>query len=210
MAMNTEHYNLFVPEGNDLFNPLVQEAANMRSIDSNMWDNRQAAVQKGNELKSGTVHAITIPAGTGAMFRFVATSKWTAGDTCTVNGAQVSTLLPNGQTLPDGAWVINSNVLCCLEGTVLTCFVGGGGGAEGEIDADTLEGHPASYFATATAVQAAQQAATASGQIAQNAQATADGTVTRLDRLTPNVKAIVVTSSLPSNPDANTLYLIPQ
>lgn len=210
MAMNTEHYNLFVPEGNDLFNPLVQEAANMRSIDSNMWDNRQAAVQKGNELKSGNVHAITIPAGTGAMFRFVATSKWTAGDTCTVNGAQVSTLLPNGQALPDGAWVINSNVLCCLEGTVLTCFVGGGGSAEGEIDADTLEGHPASYFATATAAQGAQQAATAAGQIAQTAQATADGAVTRLDLLTPNVKAIVVTSSLPSNPDANTLYLIPQ
>lgn len=210
MAMNTEHYNLFVPEGNDLFNPLVQEAANMRSIDSNMWDNRQAAVQKGDELKSGTVHAITIPVGTGAMFRFVATSNWTAGDTCTVNGAQVSTLLPNGQTLPDGAWVINSNVLCCLEGTVLTCFVGGGGGAEGDIDAATLEGHPASYFATATAAQAAQQAATASGQIAQTAQATADGAVTRLDALTPNVKAIVVTPSLPSNPDANTLYLIPQ
>lgn len=210
MAMNTEHYKLFVPEGNDLFNPLVQDAANMRSIDSNMWDNRQAAVQKGNELKSGTVHAITIPAGTGAMFRFVATSKWTAGDTCTVNGAQVSTLLPNGQTLPDGAWVINSNVLCCLEGTVLTCFVGGGGGAEGEIDADTLEGHPSSYFATATAAQGAQQAATAAGQIAQTAQATADGAVLRLDKLTPNVKAIVVTSSLPSNPDPNTLYLIPQ
>lgn len=210
MAVNSEHYNLILVEGTDLVNPLTQDVPNYRSIDANMWENRQASVQLATELKAGTVHALTTTTGSGPMMRFVATSNWAAGDTCTVDGVQVSTLLPSGEALPDGAWVINSNVLCCLVGTVLTVYAGGAGGSQGDIDADTLEGHPASYFGTATAVTQASQAATAAGQLATTAQGTADGAVTRLDALTPNVKAIRVVSSLPSSPDANTLYLIPQ
>lgn len=143
------NYNLKVYEGSDLFNPLTVEAPNMDAIDAAMFANKNAGVQTATEVKSGTVHAITRNAVDASVIRFVATSQWTSGDTCTVDGVQVSTLLPNGETLPTGAWQINSNVLCILTGTLLTVFTTPPTGEAGDIDAKTLEGHPASYFAVA-------------------------------------------------------------
>lgn len=143
------NYNLKVYEGSDLFNPLTVEAPNMESIDAAMFSNKNAGVQTATEVKSGTVHALTRTVTGASVIRFVATSQWTAGDTCTVDGTQVSTLLPNGETLPTGAWQINSNVLCILTGTLLTVFTTPPTGEAGDIDAKTLEGHPASYFAVA-------------------------------------------------------------
>lgn len=209
MATSTTHFKLIKPEGNDLFNPLSLENPNWDKIDAAMWANEITGVQTATELKSGTVHAITVPNEDGAMFRFVATSNWTAGDTCTVNGAQVSALLPNGQTLPDGAFVINSNVLCCLVGTLLTLFVGGGG-ASGDVDAATLEGHPASYFGTAIDVAAANNNAVAAQQLANKAQGDATNALNKLSPLTESIDTITVVSSLPSNPSLRTLYLIPE
>ena len=81
-----------------------------------------------------------------AVIRFVATSDWTSGDTCTVDGVQVTTLLTTGETLPTGSWKINANVLAILTGTVLTVFTSAPTGGGGDIDADTLEGHDAAYF----------------------------------------------------------------
>ena len=40
--------------------------------------------------------------------------------------------------------MINANVLCCLVGTQLTVYTVAG---VNNVDADTLDGHPASYFA---------------------------------------------------------------
>lgn len=118
----TEKYGLFIGEANDPFSPLIQFNANMRLIDSNMWENNQRGVRVVSEIKTGRVHELTTVSGAGNMMRFVATSNWESGDTCTVDGTAVTTLLPSGQPLPNGAWVINSNVLCCLVGTVLTVF----------------------------------------------------------------------------------------
>lgn len=142
----TTNYGFKQYEGTDLFNPLTVEAQNIQSIDSNMGKNRDAGVQLATEIKSGTVHAITRSAPGAAVIRFVATSDWAQGDTCTVDGVQVSTLLPTGETLPGGAWKINSNVLAVLTGTLLTVFTTAPAGGGTDIDADTLQGHDAAYF----------------------------------------------------------------
>ena len=142
----TTNYGFKQYEGSDLFNPLTVEAQNIQSIDTNMGKNRDSGVQTATEVKSGTVHSITRLTPSAAMIRFVATSDWTAGDTCTIDGQQVSTLLTTGETLPTGAWKINSNVLGVLTGTLFTVFTSAPTGGGGEIDADTLEGHDAAYF----------------------------------------------------------------
>lgn len=143
----TPNYGLKAYEGSDLFNPLTVESVNMENIDKIMFSNKNAGVQLANEVKAGTVHAITREATGASVFRFVATSAWTAGDTCTVDGVQVSTLLANGETLPTGAWQINSNVLCIITGSLLTVFTTPPTGQAGDIDAKTLDGHTADYFA---------------------------------------------------------------
>lgn len=142
----TTNYGYKQYEGNDIFNPLTVEAQNIQSIDANMGKNRDAAVQLATEVKSGTVHAITRNVRGASVIRFVATSDWSQGDTCTVDGTQVSTLLPTGETLPGGAWKINSNVLAVLTGTLLTVFTTAPSGGGTDIDADTLQGHDAAYF----------------------------------------------------------------
>ena len=142
----TTNYNFKQYEGNDIFNPLTVEAQNIQSIDTNMGKNRDAAVQLATEIKSGTVHAITRSTPGAPVIRFVATSDWEQGDTCTVDGVQVSTLLTTGETLPSGAWKINANVLAVLTGTVLTVFTSTPSGGGTESDADTLQGHDAAYF----------------------------------------------------------------
>ena len=142
----TTNYGYKQYEGNDIFNPLTVEAQNIQSIDANMGKNRDAAVQLATEIKSGTVHAITRSTPSASVIRFVATSDWAQGDTCTVDGVQVSTLLPTGETLPGGAWKINSNVLAVLTGTLLTVFTTAPSGGGTDIDADTLQGHDAAYF----------------------------------------------------------------
>lgn len=142
----TTNYGYKQYEGSDIFNPLTVEAQNIQLIDTNMGKNRDAAVQLATEIKSGTVHAITRNTPGAPVIRFVATSDWKQGDTCTVDGVQVSTLLTTGETLPDGAWKINANVLAVLNGTVLTVFTSTPSGGGTEIDADTLNGHDAAYF----------------------------------------------------------------
>lgn len=152
MSTQTTHFDLTLYEGSDIFNPLEVENGNTTRIDTLFQQIKSEAVPVANELVSGSVHAITRTFADASMFRFVATGKWNSGDTCTVDGTQVSTLTVGGTALPDGAWQINSNVLCCLTGTVLTVFVSTLASDAGEIDADKLEGHPASYFATAEAL----------------------------------------------------------
>lgn len=156
--VQTEHYKFKQYEGTDIFNPLTVEAQNIQDLDETIYDVSVTGVPTATELKSGTIHALTRKNIAASMFRFVATAKWEEGDTCTVDGVQVSTLLPNGEALPAGAWQINSNVLCIVVGTVLTVFtsVPTGGGAL-QIDATTLDGHTADYFAIASETPAKSQ-----------------------------------------------------
>ena len=206
MATTSSHYNLYIGEANDNFNPLTQMNQNTRDIDSGMWANKLKSVQTATELKSGTVHALTRNVPDAEMFRFTATSDYTSGDTFTVDGSQVSGVLPNGQPLPTGAYLINSEVLCCLVGTKLTFFIGGGGG--GGEDYATTEYVDTAVAGVRQTATAAQQSAVAAGQLAQTANGAATAAQSDIDALTSDIDYIKVVSSLPSSPVARTLYLI--
>ena len=119
---NTTYYNLNIVEGTDIVNPLIVDNPNYEKIDETMHNNAVAGVTLATEIANATVHAITRENSDCAVIRFIATSEWKAGDTATVDGVPVTALLPSGETLPDGAYVINANVLCILTGTNLTIY----------------------------------------------------------------------------------------
>lgn len=118
----TTYYDLNIVEGTDIVNPLTVDNPNYEKIDEVMHDNAVAGVTLATEIANATVHAITRENSECAVIRFIATSEWKAGDTVTVDGVPVTALLPSGETLPDGAYVINANVLCILTGTNLTVY----------------------------------------------------------------------------------------
>ena len=119
---NTTYYNLNIVEGTDIVNPLIVDNPNYEKIDETMHNNAVSGVTLATEIANATVHAITRENSECAVIRFIATSNWKAGDTATVDGVPVTALLPSGETLPDGAYVINANVLCILTGTNLTIY----------------------------------------------------------------------------------------
>ena len=142
----TTYFNLKKPTGDDIYNHLTIDNPNMDAIDTAMHNNQQAAICTATHSRVGTVHTLTRQGGKSPMFRFVATAAFAAGDTFTVDGQAVTATLPDGSSLSAGAFVINSNVLACLVGTQMTVYTVAG---VGSLDADTLDGHPASYFAVA-------------------------------------------------------------
>lgn len=119
---NTTYYNLNIVEGTDIVNPLTVDNPNYERIDEAMHDNAVSGVTLATEITNATVHAITRENSECAVIRFIATSNWKAGDSVTVDGVPVTALLPSGETLPNGAYVINTNVLCILTGTNLTIY----------------------------------------------------------------------------------------
>lgn len=158
----SEHFNLFLAEGSDIVNPLVQDVQNYETIDEQMFKNQNAGVQNATELKNGTVHAITRIVPDAQFITFTATSNYTAGDTFTVDGIQVSALTVGGETLPTGAYVINSQVLCVLKGTLLTVYGVGSKVADNSL---ALNGHPDTYFGTKEDVDNAIDTANAANEL---------------------------------------------
>lgn len=140
----TTNYGLKLYEGTDLFNPLTVENVNAGDIDTTMKAISDHSVGAATELTTGTVHAITRADTDRNVFLFVATSNFTAGDTFTLDGNQVSALTPDGQQLATGSYVIGSSVLCALHDTLITVYVNP---AKAK-DADMLDGHDSSYYAT--------------------------------------------------------------
>lgn len=119
---NTTYFNLNIVEGTDIVNPLTVDNPNYEKIDEVMHNNAVSGVTLATEISNATVHAINRENSECAVIRFIATSEWKAGDTITVDGVPVRALLPSGETLSDGAYVINANVLCILTGTNLTVY----------------------------------------------------------------------------------------
>lgn len=121
--MNTStYYNLNLVEGTDIVNPLTTDVPNYETIDEVMHNNAISGVTLATEVANGTTHALIRENSECAVIRFIATSNWTLGDTITVDGIPVVALLPSGEVLPSGAYVINANVLCILTGTNLTVY----------------------------------------------------------------------------------------
>ena len=160
--IKSEHFNLNLVEGSDIVNPLVTDVPNYESIDEQMFKNQNAGVQNATELKNGTVHAITRLVPDAQMITFTATSNFVAGDTFTVDGIQVSALTVSGEQLPTGAYVINSQVLAILKGTLLTVY---GIGSEVADNALALNGHPDTYFGTKESIDNAIATANAANEL---------------------------------------------
>ena len=121
--MNTStYYNLKLVEGTDIVNPLTTDVPNYETIDEQMHNNSIAGVTLATEVATGKVHALIRENNECAVIRFVATSKWSLGDTITVDGIPVVAVLPSGEALDEGAYVVNANVLCILSGTNLTVY----------------------------------------------------------------------------------------
>ena len=158
----SENFNLNLVEGTDIVNPLVQDVPNYEKIDATMKANLNCVVGVANHLKSGTVHALTrVTSDETAMIRFTATARFNVGDTFTVDTVQVSALLVDGSTLEDGAFIIGSEVLCCLKGSLLTIY----GVRNKATDTDRLGGELPSYYATKSEVDTAQETATSAGEL---------------------------------------------
>lgn len=166
------NFELNVPEGSDKFAPLSNFNPNWTKIDSQMKLNEDNSIPTATEAVAGTVHNIIRNKPDASMFRFTATGDVKDGDTFTVDGVSVQAVLPNGQGVTAGSYLVNSQVLACVVGSQLTIYTSAASG--GAVDAATLEGHPADYFATATQVENATTIATAARTVADNAKSTAD------------------------------------
>ena len=129
----TPRYNLNLPEGTDIVNPLVQDNPNYSAIDTAMYANKLRVIGTATELASGTVHALTRYDTDINAFKFVATADFNTGDTFTVDGVSVTARRSDGSQMKNKAYVINSTVLCILDGTILN-FIG----VDGVVDSEDV------------------------------------------------------------------------
>lgn len=116
------HYNLNLVEGTDLVNPMSVDNPNYTAIDTAMYNNSIRVVDDATCIKTGTVHAVTRNNSNASVFKFTATGDWDTGDSMTVDGGSVTVFLPNGEVPHDNSFVINSEVLCILNGTRVTLY----------------------------------------------------------------------------------------
>lgn len=126
MATTTTNFGLNIVEGTDIVNPLIYDNPNYQKIDTQMFTNQNNGVPKATYSKAGTVHQISRSVKTANIFWFVASANFNAGDTFTVDGGSVTATLVNGEGLQTGAFAINSNVICVLNGSALTVFANAG------------------------------------------------------------------------------------
>jgi len=154
--INTTNYGLNIAQGSDIVNPLIVDNPNYETIDRAMFANKNASVQTAVELKSGSIHVLTRNVTSANVFKFVATSDFTAGETFTVDGVQVTAYTTNSQPLTTNCYRIGATVICALNDTVLTVFVSG---VEAGVasDSEKLGGQLPAYYAKQSDMTTAQQ-----------------------------------------------------
>ena len=148
MARQTTNYGFNISEGTDLVNPLTDIFPNFEDIDTDLKGVSDSAVGTATELLTGTVHALVRSDSDRNVFTFTATSNFEAGETFTLDGVQVTALTPDGQTLSTGCYIIGSEVLVAVKGTLMTVYVT----PSKALDSDKLDGHDSTYYATASDV----------------------------------------------------------
>lgn len=149
----TDNLGLKLYEGTDLFNPLVVENPNCETLDEAIKAISDQAVGSATELVTGTVHALTrgLDDADKDVFIFTATSNFTAGDTFTLDGQQVSALTVAGTPLATGCYIIGSSVLVHKRDTLLTFYVS----ETTAKDSEKLGGELPIYYATDSDLDAA-------------------------------------------------------
>lgn len=208
---NTTNYQLKKVEGTDLFNPLTQINPNWDEIDTAMKANQVAGVTNCTHTKSGTLHALVRATAGVPVIRFTATGDFRTGDTFTLDGQSVTVRMPDGSSLPDYAFRINSNMIGVQAGGILTLFTNGAA-----VDTSKFM-QTANYVgSSATGVVAMAESANYAAQadVAVNARtlqgqtASEFATAAQITPLIQNITAIQVVTALPTNPVATTLYLV--
>lgn len=208
---STTNLNLITVEGNDLFNPLTQFNPNWEKLDSTFGQAMTLLVSPASHNKSGNLHAIVEEITSCPTFRFTATGDYRSGDTFTVNGVTVNARMPDGSSLPDYAFRINSNLLAVQAGGVLTIFTNG---AAADVEdfmktADYVGVSATGVVHRAEVADSATNATTATNASALNGNpATYFAPASQLQPMIQNVTAIQVVTELPTNPVATTLYLV--
>lgn len=208
---NTPNYHLKKVEGADLFNPLTQINPNWDDIDEAMKANQQAGVTNATHNKSGTLHAIVRATAGVPVLRFTATGDFRTGDTFTIDGQNVTARLPDGSSLPDYAFRINSNIIAIQAGGLLTIVTNGASvNLEGYMETSDYVGSGATgKVHAAESADVAATATSATNATNLNGQpASYYATQAALAPMIQNVTAIQVVSALPTNPVATTLYLV--
>lgn len=142
MAEKSTHYNLDILKGNDIYNPNTT-FSNFEKIDTDMYNIDINTIHSATHILTGTVNILTRTNTEFNIFKFIATSPYTVGQTFTVDGTQVSAQTTNGQPLDNNCYVIGATVLCALNGTVLTLFVRNGDTVKNSLK---LNGHSDDYF----------------------------------------------------------------
>ena len=207
----TTNFQLKTVEGADLFNPLTQYNPNWETIDDVMKANQTAGVTTATHNKAGTLHTLVRAIAGVPVFRFTATGDFRTGDTFTVDGQNVTARLPDGSSLPDYAFRINSNIIAIQSGGVLTIVTNGASvNLDGYMETSDYVGSGATgKVHAAESADAATTATTATNATNLNGQsASYYATAATLAPMIQNVTAIQVVSALPTNPVATTLYLV--
>lgn len=165
----TTNYNLNLPEGTDVVNPLVDYNPNFSTIDSAMKANADRTVGRASCIKSGTTHVVTRSNTGSNIINFTATGDWNTGDTMTIDGTSVSVFLQDGTAPLTGAYVINTEVIAVISGSRVTLY-----------GAQKLPGYTASDISYDN---------TGSGLNASDVQDAIDEVVTKFDRGNVSVTA---------------------
>lgn len=168
----TTNFKLNLPEGSDLFAPMHDFNPNWSAIDNQMQLNRLSSMQEADCIFAGGVFQLTRKVKGSTFFRFTAPADYTAGNTFTVDGEVFTAgLAGNFATLPDGAFTNGNIVVAYLDAgdAKKMALMTGSSPLPKDIDAKTLEGHGADYFATAQALEAVNSTATSAGNAVQNA-----------------------------------------
>lgn len=169
MANKTTNFNLDLPTGDELFNPLWPNS-NTTKIDTQMKKNMDNSVTKADCVFNTNKFIITREDKTGKIFKFIAPHDFVAGYTFTVDGTAMDGIVAGtGDALADGCFMNGHEVIAYIDETTASLAFLVCSSLPDAIDATTLEGHGADYFATAAGLAATNQVATSAGQVANQA-----------------------------------------
>lgn len=169
MANKTTNFALDLPTGDELFNPLWPNS-NTTKIDAQMKKNMDNSVTKADCVFNTNKFIITREDKTGKIFKFIAPHDFVAGYTFTVDGTAMDGIVAGtGDALADGCFMNGHEVIAYIDETTASLAFLVGSSLPDAIDATTLEGHGADYFATAAGLAATNQVATSAGQVANQA-----------------------------------------
>lgn len=180
----TTNYALNIAEGTDKYNHLTVDNPNYNKIDTQMKNNELAGVTLAEHTKSGTVHTIKKENQSVPAFRFIARADYDIGDTIYLNDSSRTWILPNGNPLPDKAFVSGASVFCIVIGQTVTVYTSP---RSDSVNATTLNGHPDTYFATQSDLTNVNRTANNAVTVANEAKAIAD-TATKLSYIQRRVE----------------------